>query len=61
MTIEHFYICPFCFQEASILVDPSIAKQEYVEDCEHCCNPIQFSFEVDAENGVTQFEIGEVN
>jgi hypothetical protein len=24
-----------------MLLDPSISKQTYVEDCEICCNPIQ--------------------
>jgi hypothetical protein len=61
MTVEHFYICPFCFQEASIIVDPSVPHQEYIEDCEHCCNSIQFTIDVDGEHGVTGFEVEEVN
>ena len=24
-----------------MLLDPSISKQTYVEDCEVCCNPIE--------------------
>ena len=28
-----------------MLIDPSIAKQTYVEDCEVCCNPIQVTSE----------------
>lgn len=24
-----------------MLLDPSVTKQTYVEDCEVCCNPIQ--------------------
>jgi hypothetical protein len=24
-----------------MLIDPSITKQNYVEDCEVCCNPIE--------------------
>jgi hypothetical protein len=39
---EHFFNCPYCFSEISILLDPSVANQEYIEDCEVCCNPIQF-------------------
>jgi len=38
--LEHFFECPYCFEEISMLVDPSVLKQEYVEDCEVCCNPI---------------------
>ncbi len=26
-----------------MLLDPSIFKQTYVEDCEVCCNPIQLT------------------
>ncbi|HAO15789.1 MAG TPA: CPXCG motif-containing cysteine-rich protein [Tenacibaculum sp.] len=46
--IEHFFICPFCWREISMLIDTSISDQSYIEDCENCCNPIQievfFSF-----------------
>lgn len=53
---EHFYFCPFCFSEVSILVDLSIPHQEYIEDCERCCNPIEFNISSDGEN-VTNLEI----
>ncbi len=45
--IEHFFQCPYCFEEISFLVDPSVPKQSYVEDCEVCCNPILAEIEVD--------------
>lgn len=41
---EHFFICPYCLEEISMLLDPSVAKQAYVEDCEVCCNPIDVQF-----------------
>ncbi|RUA12656.1 MAG: CPXCG motif-containing cysteine-rich protein [Flavobacteriia bacterium] len=40
---EHFFQCPYCWEEISFLVDSSISKQTYVEDCEVCCNPIEVS------------------
>lgn len=40
--IEEFFNCPYCFEEVSVLVDPSITSQQYIEDCEVCCNPIAF-------------------
>lgn len=45
--IEHFFQCPYCWEEISMLLDPSISQQTYVEDCEICCNPIvlKVSFE----------------
>ncbi len=39
---ELFYTCPYCFSEVSILADLSVDEQEYIEDCERCCNPIEF-------------------
>lgn len=53
--IEHFFSCPYCWEEISMLLDSSIEEQEYVEDCEVCCHPIliQSNFQ----NGVlTRFE-----
>lgn len=40
---EHFFQCPYCWEEISMLMDPSIIKQSYIEDCEICCNPIEVS------------------
>jgi hypothetical protein len=35
-------ICPYCSQSVSITLDPgSGTVQQYVEDCEVCCNPWQ--------------------
>ncbi|GGE08981.1 CPXCG motif-containing cysteine-rich protein [Psychroflexus salis] len=45
---EHFFQCPHCWEEISILVDVSITHQTFIEDCEVCCNPIQFSVTVEA-------------
>ncbi|HBR53961.1 MAG TPA: CPXCG motif-containing cysteine-rich protein [Flavobacteriaceae bacterium] len=39
---EHYFQCPYCWEEISMLLDPSIS-QTYVEDCEVCCNPITVS------------------
>ena len=38
---EHFFQCPYCWEEISMLLDPSVIEQTYVEDCEVCCNPIE--------------------
>lgn len=38
---EHFFQCPYCWEEVSMLLDPSVHRQTYVEDCEVCCNPIE--------------------
>lgn len=38
---EHFFQCPYCWEEISFLLDSSVSRQTYVEDCEVCCNPIE--------------------
>ncbi|WP_420320403.1 CPXCG motif-containing cysteine-rich protein [Flagellimonas sp.] len=40
---EHFFQCPYCWEEISFLLDNSVSKQTYIEDCEVCCNPIEVS------------------
>lgn len=42
---EHFYQCPHCWEQVSVLVDVSLSSQTYIEDCEVCCNPIQFNIQ----------------
>jgi len=37
-------ICPYCGESVEISVDPGGGSfQQYVEDCEVCCNPWQVS------------------
>lgn len=52
---EVFYQCPYCFTEVSVLVDLSVPQQEYIEDCERCCNPIEFRIIADGRQ-VQSFE-----
>lgn len=33
-----------------MLLDLSVSRQEYVEDCEICCRPILLSYESDGED-----------
>ena len=42
--MEHFFTCPYCWQQISMLLDPSEECIEYIEDCEVCCRPIEISF-----------------
>ena len=39
--MEHFFQCPYCWVEISMILDQSIQEQGYIEDCEVCCNPIE--------------------
>ncbi|QHI36943.1 hypothetical protein IMCC3317_23140 [Kordia antarctica] len=47
---EHFFQCPYCWEEISMLIDTSVREQKYIEDCEVCCNPIELS--VQSEDGI---------
>ena len=52
---EHFFQCPYCWTEISMLLDSSVYQQVYIEDCENCCNPIEVTCEfIDGE--LTVFE-----
>lgn len=41
--IEHYFTCPYCWETISIMLEDSVSKQVYIEDCEVCCNPIQLT------------------
>lgn len=41
--------CPYCGESIEIVVDCSVARQTYIEDCEVCCRPISLTVEVDPE------------
>ena len=47
--------CPYCWEMLDISVDPSVDEQEYVEDCQVCCNPILISVVISAD-GTPQVE-----
>ena len=54
---ERRFRCPYCGERISFVLDLSSSPQEYVEDCEVCCRPIQVRFTVEA-GAVAGFEAG---
>ena len=48
--IEHYFTCPYCFEFESKLIDFSVKSQNFIEDCQVCCNPIEFNLEL--QNGI---------
>ncbi len=50
---EHFFQCPYCWEQISMLIDVSQTNQTYIEDCEICCNPIQLSVTTDYHNVIS--------
>lgn len=45
--------CPYCGESLEIVLDPSVRQQQYVEDCQVCCQPIQFRVRVGADGDVS--------
>ena len=41
---EYFFTCPHCWDKISMLIDTSISGQNYIEDCEICCRPINIEY-----------------
>jgi len=37
--MEHEFTCPYCGEEISMVLDLSVGRQTYIEDCEVCCKP----------------------
>ena len=44
--IEYYFDCPHCWQNQLKLIDPSVEMQNFIEDCEVCCNPLEFTLTV---------------
>ena len=45
--IEHQFTCPYCFESELKLIDFSVKSQNFIEDCEVCCNPIDFQISIE--------------
>lgn len=43
----HVVECPYCGESFDTLLDLSAGSASYVEDCQVCCQPIEFTVEVD--------------
>ena len=57
--IEHFFQCPYCWQTISMIFERLYPDQEYIEDCEVCCNPIEVSYSSDG-NTITGFSANSI-
>lgn len=36
--------CPYCGERITVLIDPTDSDQQYIEDCQVCCRPIDFLY-----------------
>jgi len=42
----HHLDCPYCGEDIQIVIDCSVSNQDYIEDCQVCCRPINLSISV---------------
>lgn len=47
--------CPYCGEMIDVLIDCSVSYQNYIEDCQVCCQPIIFDVTVNTNNELTVF------
>lgn len=45
--MEYFFVCPYCGEQISMVLDTSVVRQTYIEDCEVCCRPIEVRYTVE--------------
>ena len=48
--MEHFFTCPYCWEQISMVLDNTEEVSDYIEDCEVCCRPIELSFRFSKES-----------
>jgi transcription elongation factor Elf1 len=53
--MEYFFACPYCSERISMVLDTSVKRQIYIEDCEVCCQPIEVRYTAKNDE-VCQFE-----
>ncbi len=44
--------CPYCGEAIELLIDDSQAEQDYIEDCQVCCQPISVQVWVDDDSEI---------
>ena len=44
--------CPFCGEETEVTVDDEPGRQQFIQDCDVCCHPIQIRARVDRDGEV---------
>ena len=52
--------CPYCGELIQLLIDCSTDQQEYIEDCQVCCRPIQLKLQV-SHDGHYKLQVSDEN
>lgn len=45
--------CPYCGEPVSVLADASAGEQQYIEDCEVCCRPMNLRVSTSPQGDIT--------
>ena len=51
--------CPYCGETIDVLIDSSVPHQNYIEDCQVCCQPITFDVTVELNGELTVLLLNE--
>ena len=54
--IEYYFDCPHCWVKQLKMIDSTIEKQLFIEDCEVCCNPLEFDLSI-TNNYIVSFSV----
>lgn len=54
-------LCPWCGERLETRVDLTSADASYIEDCEVCCRPIEFSIEREADGALLSVAVRRVD
>ena len=50
--------CPYCGEVFDTMVDLSAGSTSYIEDCQVCCQPIEFRLEVADDGTLSGLQLG---
>ena len=50
--------CPYCGEHFETAIDLSSGSMSYIEDCQVCCQPIEFRLEVAVEGTAARLQVG---
>jgi len=49
--------CPYCGEPIVLAIDDSAGEQRYIEDCQVCCRPIDFTVELSEEGALLAVKV----
>lgn len=49
--------CPYCWELIDVSVDNCGENQQYIEDCQVCCRPINFEIIIEVETQQVQINV----